>query len=152
MIEHEHARPASEYLGRGWAFPVRWLPPEQPEGAPPAASPARRAALAEAEEDVRQAVLLLLRTSIGERVMRPDFGAGIDRYTFAPRSPATLFRLQDDVRRVLVRWEPRIMVERVAATPAEDDDGRIDVDIEYRVDPHRRPENLVFPFYLENPR
>lgn len=124
-----------EYLGRGWAFPVRWT---REHGL----------VLVEAEEAVRQAVLLLLRTGIDERVMRPGFGAGVDRYVFAERTEETAFRLQEDVRRALVRWEPRVVVDRLETTISADDVARIDVQVEYHVDPHRRPQSLVFPFYL----
>lgn len=127
-----------EHLGRGWAFPVRW----SPEG---------EVGLVEAEEDVRQAIQILLRTAPDERVMRPGFGAGVDRYVFAGRTAETQFRLQEDVRIALVRHEPRVVVEEVVATLPEDDDGRIDVVVDYRVDEHRPRQSLVFPFYLQQP-
>jgi phage baseplate assembly protein W len=125
-----------EYLGRGWSFPVRW-------------SPATKAVdLVAAEEDVRQAILILLRTGVDERVMQPGYGAGIDRFVFQPRSSETQFRLQQDVERALLRFEPRIIVDRVAAEPNSEDDARLDVQIDYRIDAHRRPQSLVFPFYV----
>jgi phage baseplate assembly protein W len=124
-----------EYLGRGWAFPVRW-------------SRESGVATVEAEDAVRQAVLLLLRTGVDERVMRPGFGAGVDRYVFAERTEETQFRLQEDVRRALVRWEPRVIVDLLESVIDDEDSARIDVRVEYRVDPHRRPQSLVFPFYL----
>jgi phage baseplate assembly protein W len=127
-----------EHLGRGWAFPVRW-------------SAAGEVALVEAEEDVREAILLLLRTAPDERVMRPGYGAGVDRYVFAGRTAETQFRLQEDVRIALVRHEPRVLVERVSAELPEDDDGRIDVVVDYRIDEHRPRQSLVFPFYLQQP-
>jgi phage baseplate assembly protein W len=52
---------ADDFLGRGWAFPV----------APDAAG---EVALVAAAEDIRQAILLILETEPGERVMRPEFG------------------------------------------------------------------------------
>jgi hypothetical protein len=136
------------YLGRGWSFPPRWTPvePDDPGAGkfPPAA-----VGLVEAEEDVREAILLLLRTGLCERVMHPDYGVGIDRYVFAERTAETRFRLQEAVRRALVRFEPRVIVERVSADESPVEEARIDVTIEYRIDPHRRPDSLVFPFYLQ---
>ncbi|MGZ4387764.1 MAG: GPW/gp25 family protein [Gaiellaceae bacterium] len=127
---------ASEVLGRGWSFPPRW----DGSGA---------VELVEGEEDVRQAILILLRTGLRERVMHPDYGVGIDRYVFAGQTAETRFRLQEDVRRALVRFEPRVLVDKVEATESTGDEARIDVVIEYRIDPHRRPTSLVFPFYLQ---
>jgi phage baseplate assembly protein W len=130
-----------EYLGRGWSFPVRWQ----------AATDLRRAVEAElvaAEEDVRQAILILLRTGVDERVMHPGFGEGIDRFVFQPNNSETQFRLQQDVERALLRFEPRIVVESVTADPNPEEEARLDVTIEYRLDAHRRPQSLVFPFYV----
>jgi phage baseplate assembly protein W len=125
-----------EYLGRGWSFPVRW---SAAEGS---------VELVAAEEDVRQAILILLRTGVDERVMQPGYGAGIDRFVFQPCNSETQFRLQQDVERALLRFEPRIIVDRVAAELNAEDDARLDVQIDYRVDAHRRPMSLVFPFYV----
>jgi uncharacterized protein len=126
----------TEVLGRGWAFPPHW-------------DAAGVVALVEGEDDVREAMLLLLRTALRERVMQPTYGVGIDRYVFAEQTAETRFRLQEDVLRALIRFEQRIVVERVAAESAAGDESRIDVLIQYRIDPHRRPQTLVFPFYLQ---
>jgi Bacteriophage baseplate protein W len=127
------------HLGRGWAFPVRWTA---------RAASGYGAQIAEGDEDVRQAILILLRTRAGERVMRPGFGADVDRFVFAPRSGETIFELQQLVERALVMGEPRIDVLAVEAYPSPENDARIDVRIEYRIDSHRRPSSLVFPFYV----
>jgi uncharacterized protein len=126
---------AGDHLGRGWAFPPRW--------------DAAGVALVEAEQDVREAIVLLLETALRERVMHPDFGVGIDRYVFAARTANTCFRLQTDVARALVRFERRVIVDRVEATVPDEEEARIDVLIEYRLDEHWRPQSFVFPFYLE---
>ena len=81
------ADPARAFLGVGWAFP-----PGFEDG---------RASVAAYEEDVRQAIRIILGTSPGERVMRPDFGAGLDRFVFEPISPTTLTRVGDTVRDAL---------------------------------------------------
>jgi phage baseplate assembly protein W len=96
-----------------------------------------------------EAMQLILRTLQGARAMRPDFGAGVDRYVFAPRTDEACFRLAADVRRALLLSEPRVIVDRVEAAPAGDDGNRIDVLVEFRLDRHRRPSSLVFPYYLD---
>ncbi|MEE8526284.1 MAG: baseplate protein, partial [Thermoanaerobaculia bacterium] len=71
---NEENRDGKDYLGRGWAFPPRWR--RQPKDDLPVG-----AVLVRAEEDVRQAILIILRTGLlGDRVMLPEFGAGVDRY------------------------------------------------------------------------
>jgi phage baseplate assembly protein W len=134
---------SSDYpqVGRGWAFPPRWH----------AAGPGSAAAtlrLNDGAEHVTEAMVILLRTAIGSRVMRPTVGAGVDRYIFEPRTADAYHRLADDVRRALVLGEPRVIVDNVEATAAGDADDRVDVTIEYRIDRHRRSNSLVIPFYL----
>ncbi|MGA5761797.1 GPW/gp25 family protein [Nonomuraea bangladeshensis] len=122
------------HLGTGWRFPVTW-------------SGGRAALTTSGEAAVTQAIGLIVRTALGERVMRPGFGADANRHVFEPRTPQTCYRLGFEVRQALLRFEPRIVVDRVEAVPADDD--RIDVTVEFRIDPHRRPTNLVLPFYRE---
>ncbi|MFI7480969.1 GPW/gp25 family protein [Kocuria sp. M1R5S2] len=128
--------------GRGWAFPPRWRRPEdEPAGVPAVAT-------SEDAQHVEEAMVLLLRTMLGSRVMRPGLGAGVDRWVFEPRTTDACHRLADDVRRALVLGEPRVVVDAVQAVPAGEAEDRVDVTISYRIDRHRRPTSLVVPFYL----
>jgi uncharacterized protein len=122
------------FLGKGWAFPI--------------AIEAGKAATAAFDEDVRQAILIILGTDPGERVMRPDFGAGLSAFVFEPMTPATLEGLRQRVQEALVDWEPRIDVENVAVT-AVPDEGKALIDMTYRVRATNSQVNLVYPFYLE---
>jgi Bacteriophage baseplate protein W len=124
------------FLGVGWAFP-------------PGMTPAGRPDEASYEEDVRQAILIVLGTSPGERLMRPSFGAGLDRLLFEPAGPATAAAAQARVRAALIAWEPRIEVEGVAVTPRAGPPALLDIDVTYRVRATNSRQNLVYPFYLE---
>jgi len=129
-------------VGRGWAFPPRWDVRSEDE-----ATSVELETTAGAEH-VEEALVIILRTLVGSRVMRPRFGAGVDRYVFEPRTPEVCYRLADDVRRALMVGEPRVIIDSVTAVPAGAADERIDVSIEYRIDRHRRPESLVVPFFM----
>lgn len=128
--------PAKAFLGVGWAFPI------QPD--------ARRADVATVayEEDIRQAVLLILETDHGERVMRPDFGAGLRALAFEPINTATLALARHRVDEALTLWEPRIdsITVKVIADPPL---GKLMIDIQYRVRTTNTFYNLVHPFYLQ---
>ncbi|MFI9550365.1 GPW/gp25 family protein [Nonomuraea endophytica] len=124
------------HVGTGWRFPVTW---DGAGGVPTVGG----------EQVVMQSIGLIVRTALGERVMRPDFGADADRHVFEPRSEQTCFRLAFEVRQALLRFEPRVIVDRVEALPAGTEENRIDVTIEFRIDSHRRPTSLVLPFYRE---
>ena len=105
-------------------------------------------AVAVYEEDIRQALIIILSTNPGERVMRPDFGAGLNAFVFEPINTTTLARLKMQVEHALVAWEPRIDVMEIAITPNASNPGRLDIDIAYRVRSTNVLANLVYPFYL----
>jgi phage baseplate assembly protein W len=126
------------FLGRGWAFPLAVSPDD--------------VAMVAAEEDIRQAIRLILETAPGERVMRPTFGSGLRAMTFAPINVGTLSRVQHRVEEALVQWEPRIDVVEVTVSAAEARTGLLHVDIRYRVRATNTFYNLVYPFYLREGR
>ena len=124
------------FLGVGWAYPARL-------------DAQHRTARAAYEEDVRQAVLIILGTDPGERVMRPNFGAGLNAFLFAPITTTTLTRLRTRVFDALVEFEPRIVVERVQAAYDRSQPTRVNIEILYRVRETNNQFNLVYPFYLQ---
>jgi uncharacterized protein len=128
--------PARSFLGIGWAFPPRIE---------------AGGAVAESvyEEDIREAIRIILGTSPGERVMRPEFGAGLEQFLFEPVNPTTVGRLQRQVRDALVTWEPRIDVEDVTVTPEGAPPVVLMVELTYRVRATNARANLVYPFYLQ---
>ena len=132
-------RQIPSFLGCGWAFPV-------------ARSRADEVAMIEDEEDVRQAILLILETTKGERVMRPDFGCGLRRLVFQPMSAALKTLVRKEVEDALVAWEPRIDVERVTVAEHRSVRGGLLIDIRYNVRATNTFYNLVYPFYLQEQR
>ena len=82
---------------------------------------------------VRQAVLLLLTTVPGERVMRPDYGCELQQLVFSPNDATTHGLAIYYVEQALRRWEPRVDIVRLDAVANQGDPGRMDIFIEYRV-------------------
>lgn len=123
------------FLGTGWAFP-------------PGLNNAGDVELVSHDEDIRQAVLLILETEPGERVMRPGFGAGLGSLAFEPLNTTTTALARHRVETALVTWEPRIdtIKVQVNAVPHE---GRLDIEIRYRVRTTNTFYNLVYPFYMQ---
>lgn len=130
---------AKEFLGRGWKFPVN----VDAEGG---------IAMSEYEEDVKEAILIILGTAKGERVMRPDFGCGIHDYVFAPINTTTVTLVENSVRDALTNWEPRIELIKVEVSTERADEGKLPVSIDYRVRTTNNRFNLVYPFYLKEGR
>lgn len=127
------------FLGRGLAFPI---------GIDPATG---AIAMAQYEEDIRQAIRIILDTDRGERVMRPDFGAGLRALVFEPINTQTLALARHRVEQALILWEPRIdsITVKTTAQPAQ---GRIDIEVRYRVRTTNTFYNLVYPFFLQEGR
>jgi len=132
------ARVPPEFLGVGWAIPLT------------AAAPGE-ITLAAYDEDVRQAVRIILSTVPGERVMRPDFGAGLEALVFEPMNATTRELARHRVEEALVLWEPRIDSIAVSVT-ADEPVGRLNIEIDYRVRATNTFYNLVYPFYLTEAR
>jgi phage baseplate assembly protein W len=102
------------------------------------------------EDQVEQSIRLILKTERGERVMRPDFGAGMELLAFEPLNAVTLALVRERVSEALLRFEPRIDLLAVAVESGEDQQGRcLLVSIAYRIRRTNTEKNLVYPFYLE---
>ena len=98
-------------------------------------------------ELIRQSIALILDTEPGERIMLQSFGCGLRRYLMEPNSLATRTAMAGDITESLRLWEPRVRLVDVAVTPG-DDPSLVWIDIAYERTADRRPDNLVFPFYL----
>ncbi|HET8782146.1 MAG TPA: GPW/gp25 family protein [Pyrinomonadaceae bacterium] len=123
-----------EFLGVGWSFPV--------------ATTGGQASMVQYEDDIRQAILIILLTDNDERMMRPTFGAGLNRFLFEPVNPTTMAGVQTRVHDALIDFEPRIDVIEVTVTPSPKSLSTVLINITYRVRATNSVGNLVYPFYL----
>jgi len=125
-----------QFLGRGWAYPVQLDPNTG------------RVQYAEYEADIRQAIQIILGTSRGERVMRPDFGCSINDLVFETMDTTTLQRIRSVVEESLTRYEARIELLGVDVDPSVVAEGKLLIELEYRVRLTNQVGNLVYPFYF----
>ena len=73
------------------------------------------------EAYVRQLIRQVLMTAPGERINRPDFGAGVRRMVFAPNNPATASLTQTLIYQALSRWLATVIkVEEVAVSAEQE--------------------------------
>jgi phage baseplate assembly protein W len=101
------------------------------------------------EEDIQQAIRIILGTNHGERVMRPEFGAGLNTFVFEPVSPTTMQLVKQRVEEALIDWEPRIDVLQVKVGSDTSEYNKLLIDVEYHVRATNTLANLVYPFYLQ---
>ncbi len=123
-------------LGVGWSFP-------------PCVAGDGSTQMVSYEDDIRQSLRIILGTDQGERVMRPDFGAGLRSFVFGPLSATMLQKIKSRTQDALVKWEPRIDVLQVKVTIDATERGKLLIDIQYRVRATNTLQNLVYPFYLQ---
>ncbi|BAY60029.1 GPW/gp25 family protein [Calothrix brevissima NIES-22] len=124
-------------LGNGWAFPLRL----NLQGG---------IQLTSEEEKVKESIWIILRTGVGERVYRPNFGSRLSELAFAPMNNDTLIQIRMYVLEALEVWEPRITVDRVITEP-DPVRGRVNINIIYRLKDNPDINNFVYPFYLLPP-
>jgi len=129
---------AEEFVGRGISFPLR-------------TTASGGLAMVEEDQELREAIRLILGTAKGERPMRPEFGCGIHDLIFAPSNSTTAGLAALEVRRSLARWEPRVEVEDVEIHYDEGNTALMYIGITYSVKGANDPRNLVFPFYTIPP-
>src|SRR5215475_13355538 len=120
-----------ETLGRGVAFPLQLANGE--------------VGMKEFESQVEQSIRLILATAQGERVMRPDFGAGMETLTFEPMNTVTVAVLQHRLNDTLTQFEPRIELLDVLVS-AMQNEGELHAEIRYRLKRTNSVFNLVYPF------
>ena len=125
----------TEIIGSGLAFPLQV---DRRGGI----------ALARDEQDIDQAIQLILGTAPGERPMRPEFGCGVHDFVFDSIDANTVGRMEEAIREALDRWEPRIQVQTLDFDLSSSDNGLLTIDIGFTVRATNTERNLVYPFYV----
>lgn len=127
---------ARDFLGRGFSFP------------PDVDAVTGRFRMSGLEEDIRQAIYIILMTRKGERPMLPDFGCTLHDYVFELPDRHAITLITGSVLEALTRWEPRIVNTAVQVDISQLHAGKMILQISYTVRDTNNPNNLVFPYYL----
>jgi Bacteriophage baseplate protein W len=125
----------SDMLGSGLAFPL-------------AVDHRGALAMARGEDDVEQALQIILGTAPGERPMRPEFGCEVHDLVFDTIDAAMVGRVESAIRAALDRWEPRVEVAGIDFDLDRASEGVLEITISYRIRATNRERNLVYPFYV----
>ncbi len=136
MKNEEPTQGESAYIGTGWSFP-----PEFGGGG-------EGVVMVSGSENIAQSVTLILSTRIGERLMHPDFGCDLSRFVFGEMNERLTADIRSSVSDALLKHEPRIKVNDVSVTEAEDQPGVLLVQIDYTIRTTNSRFNMVYPFYV----
>lgn len=123
------------FLGTGWDFP------------PTFASETSGVNMLSDVEDIHSSLHILLTTSLGERIMRPTYGCNIKDYLFEPLDTSLTTFIKDLIKTAILYFEPRIHLDKVTLIP-QPLEGRVDIQLDYRVRNTNSRYNYVLPFYL----
>lgn len=127
---------SKEFLGRGWKFPIE------------VDASTGRIRMSEHEDDIAEAIRIIIWTAKGERIMRPEFGSGIDRYLFESNDDTTLRLIEAEVEEAVRMWEPRVHEIEVSAERDAADESKLLLHVKYLVRTTNNLYNQVYPFYL----
>lgn len=136
---------ANEFIGRGFRFPFQL-------------DARGRLALSDGLERIEDSIWIILKTSLGERVMRPTFGVGLDDRVFDNNSPTARAQIAADIKDALAKWEPRIEIasvfvetlppEKDGNAPTTGHENHVTIKIEYRLRTTNELFNATFPLNL----
>jgi uncharacterized protein len=128
---------ANDYIGAGFAFPLQI----NVQGS---------VQLSDRTPNLEESIQIILRTRLGERVYRPNFGSRLSEMLFEPMNSQTLLRIRLYVEEALEMWEPRIILKDVVTVPNQEK-GRVDIEIIYTPNDRYESRSFVYPFYLFPP-
>ncbi|MEO8568595.1 MAG: GPW/gp25 family protein [Ginsengibacter sp.] len=129
----------NSFLGTGWAFP----PAFDPEAA--------TVEMVSDYKDIEQSLNILLSTSLGERVMQPDYGCNLTDYIFESLNSTLIGIIKHNVENAILYYEPRIVAENVEVTAADSFDlieGKFTITVEYSIPQTNSRFNYVYDYYL----
>ena len=131
--------PYNSFLGTGWSFP------------PTFDFESGQVELVSDLDDIRESLDILLSTSLGERVMQPDYGCNLDDYMFESLNNSLIGLIKHHVENAILFYEPRIIAENVDVTAADSTDlieGKFTITVEYTIPETNSRYNYVFDYYL----
>lgn len=91
---------------------------------------------------IREVMLNILLTRPGERLQRPDFGAGLLNFVHQPNNETTRNLIAGVVRKSLQLWEPRVEIDGVDVQPSPDTVAEVHINIRYRLRHNPAPAEL----------
>ncbi len=129
--------PEAAFLGTGWSFP------------PTFSRYTYSVDMVSADQDIRESLWILFSTSLGERIMLPQYGSQLWKMVFQNISTTLMTQLEDIVRQAVLYWEARIDVDEITVQPDATVAGLVLITVNYTIRRTNARNNLVYPFYIQ---
>lgn len=123
------------FLGTGWSFP-----PTFDRGA-------AEVVMTSGVADIERSLEIIFTTALGERIMNPAFGCGLDGMVFDPMNAGNVAYLANLLKTAILYHEPRIDADAIDVRP-DDLEGTLRLHVSYTVRATNSRFNFVYPFYL----
>jgi uncharacterized protein len=124
------------FLGRGWSFPPEFN------------HQLREPIMVSNEEDIAQSLLILLKTSPGERLMLPEYGCNLRKFMFTNIDTTSVALMKEMISTSILRFEARIDLNELVINTDNAMDGLVLIELQYTIRTTNSRSNLVYPFYL----
>ncbi len=123
---------------RGWGFPIK------------VDSDTGRIMTVEDNENIKQAIKVILLTQIRERKIVPEFGTNIKSFLFNIVDPIFVSDLKKSVTRALEKWESHIVDLNVSVSTNGGSASTVIINIDYITDISPNPERVTHKMVVNN--
>jgi len=135
MAAEQFIKSSKAFLGRGWSFPPTFI------------KGGNAVDMLEAELDIKSSLIIILSTTVGERVMHPDFGCNLDKLIFESLDATFETYITEQIKIAILYFEPRIKLDSVDYE-ADELNGKVNLTIHFTIIGTNTRSNIVFPFYI----
>jgi phage baseplate assembly protein W len=135
MSAEDFINSSKAFLGRGWAFPPTFI------------KGGNTVTMLEAEADIKNSLEILLSTTLGERVMQPEYGCNLDQLIFEPLDTTFSTYITQLIQNAILFGEPRVRFED-AEYFQDTLNGRVDITVNFTIISTNSRSNIVFPYYF----
>ncbi len=100
------------------------------------------------DDSVREVIRNILLTQPGERLMRPEFGAGLSDFLHQPNNETTRSLMANVIKKALQQWETRILVDAVLVSPDPVNVADVHITIRYHMRHGQQPQAFTLSLSL----
>lgn len=111
----------NDFLGIGWKFP------------PTFNHHSNSVEMASGLQDVRESLIILMRTRIGERIVEDRYGCDLTPLAFQQLDLNLETFMVNNIKQTIIEHEPRVEVLSVQLTTPSDGEGAIEINVSYAV-------------------
>ncbi len=126
----------SKFLGRGWSFPPRF------------SNAGAELEMVSGEQDIQEALKILLCTAPETRVMRPEYGCDMQQFVFEEKSQSLVADLKETIDKSVLNNEPRVKVNNIDVDDSGLEEGVVAISLDYTIKATNSRYNMVYPFYI----